>query len=277
MRVMTERTTRSTTWRERWRSSNVALQIFAPVGALLVLLAAWQGYASQGQVNPLILPTPLQVVQVTRADWWELQPALQVTLFETVVGFAYALGFGILCAALLDLIPPLRHALYPLLVASQSIPLIALAPLLQLWFGTDLTAKVIVITLVCFFPITVAGLDGLRATDPQLIRLYRGFGAGAWRIFWAVRAPNALPALFSGIRIAITYSVIGAIFSEYVGADQGLGVYMRNKQHAFRVDLVIGAIGVTALASVALFVLVLALERIAIPWFYAERRRDQAQ
>lgn len=277
MSVLTANMTRLTTWRVRWRSRNLAVQILAPALALLVLLGAWQVYATVGQVNPLILPSPLHVAQVTRADWWELQPALQVTLFETVVGFAYALGFGLLCAALLDLIPPMRHALYPLLVASQSIPIIALAPLLQLWFGTDLTAKVIVITLICFFPITVAGLDGLRATDPQLIRLFRGFGAGAWHIFWAVRAPNALPALFSGIRIAITYSVVGAIFSEYVGADQGLGVYMRNKQHAFRVDLVIGAIGVTALASVALFVLVLALERIAIPWFYAERRRDQAQ
>jgi len=144
-----------------------------------------------------------------------------------------------------------------------------------LWFGTDLTAKVIVIVLVCFFPITVAGMDGLRATEPDLIRLYRSFGASSWQILYLVRLPNALPSIFSGIRIAITYSVIGAIFSEYVGADQGLGVYLRLKQAAFRVDLVIGAIAVTAIASVALFLLVMLIERITIPWFFAARRKVQ--
>ncbi len=252
-------------------------RVAAPLLALAVLLGLWQAYVVLGQVNALILPAPSQVAQVTAADWPHLQPALLTTLQETAIGFGYALAFGLAAAALLDLIPLLRQALYPLFVASQSVPIVALAPLLQLWFGTDITAKVIVIVLICFFPITVAGLDGLRATDPELIRLFRGFGASRWRIFWDVRLPNALPALFSGVRIAITYSVIGAIFSEYIGADQGLGVYLRQKQAAFRVDLVIGAIGVTALASVALFLLVMLIERLVIPWFYAERRREQGQ
>lgn len=266
------------TWRvpihpqQAWR---VVGRIAAPVLALVALLGLWQAYVVLGHVNALILPAPSQVAQVTASDWPRLQPALLTTLQETAIGFGYALAFGLIAAALLDLLPLLRQALYPLFVASQSVPIVALAPLLQLWFGTDITAKVIVIVLICFFPITVAGLDGLRATDPELIRLFRGFGATRWRIFWDVRLPNALPALFSGVRIAITYSVIGAIFSEYIGADQGLGVYLRQKQAAFRVDLVIGAIAVTALASVALFLLVMLIERLAIPWFYAERRREQ--
>ncbi len=257
-----------------WRGiGRDAVRVGAPLGALAVLLALWQGYAVFGGVNPLILPPPSQVLRVTVGDWGHLRPALLATLGETAIGFGVALAFGLLCAALLDLLAPVRQAIYPLLVASQSIPIVAIAPLLQLWFGTDLTAKVIVITLVCFFPITVAGLDGLRATEPELIRLYRGFGASAARILWEVRLPGALPALFSGIRIAITYSVVGAIFSEYIGAQQGLGVYLRQKQAAFRVDLVIGAVAVTALASIALFLLVMLIERLAIPWFYAERRR----
>ncbi|MBA3825234.1 MAG: ABC transporter permease [Ktedonobacterales bacterium] len=250
-----------------------AAKILAPLGALAVLLAFWQIYVVAARVNTLILPPPSQIVRVTVADWAHVQQALLATLGETAIGFAVALTFGLLCAALLDLLAPVRQALYPLLVASQSIPIVAIAPLLQLWFGTDLTAKVIVITLVCFFPITVAGLDGLRATEPDLLRLYRGFGASAARILWEVRLPGALPALFSGIRIAITYSVVGAIFSEYIGAEQGLGVYLRQKQAAFRVDLVIGVVAVTALASIALFLLVMLIERLAIPWFYAERRR----
>jgi ABC-type nitrate/sulfonate/bicarbonate transport system permease component len=266
-----------------WRRSAIlqggkvaaAVAILAPAVMLFFLLAAWQIYVNAAHINPLILPAPMQIWRATIADWRQIAPALQTTLFETLAGFGYALVFGVASALLLDLLPPLRQALYPLFVASQSIPLVALAPLLQLWFGTDLSAKIIIIVLVCFFPITVAGLDGLRATDPELLRLFRGFGASRWQILWDVRLPNALPSLFSGMRIAIAYSVIGAIFSEYVGANQGLGIYLREKQAAFRVDLVIGAIAITAIASVALFALTMLLERVAIPWFYAERRRER--
>lgn len=269
-------------YREQWRAvlrgvdrRRLALRVAAPLLALAALLGLWQGYATLAGVNPLILPAPLHVLQVTTADWPNLAAALRVTLYETVVGFGWAFVLGLSAAALLDLALPLRAALYPLLVASQSIPIIALAPLLQLWFGIGLPSKIIIIVLVCFFPITVAGLDGLRATDPELIRLYRSFGASRWRILRAVRLPNAVPTIFSGVRIAIAYSVVGAIFSEYIGAEQGIGVYMQAKQRAFRVDLVVGAIAVTAIASVALFLLVMLVERVAIPWYFAERRKVQ--
>lgn len=242
-----------------------------PIITLFMLFVIWQIYVEQTQMNPLILPTPTHIVQVTIQNWPNLRPAIQATLYETGVGFFWVLLFGITSAALLDIVPPLREAFYPIFVASQSVPIIALAPLLQLWFGIGLLAKVIVIVLITFFPITVAGLDGLRATDPELIRLYRSFGASRLRIFRSVRLPNAMPSFFSGIRIAISYSVIGAIFSEYIGADEGLGVYIRNSQHAFRVDLVIGAIGVTAMISIGLFGLVMLIERLVIPWFFAER------
>jgi ABC-type nitrate/sulfonate/bicarbonate transport system permease component len=254
----------------RWRRA--FLRALAPLVVLMVLLGGWQFYTVAGDVNPLILPAPLHVAQITITDWPDLASALNVTLFETAIGFICSLIFGIGAATLLDLLSVARRGIYPLLVASQSVPIVALAPLLQLWFGIGLMPKVVVIVLSCFFPITVASLDGLRASDPELLRLYRSFGASPWQIFWSVRFPNALPAFFSGVRIAISYSIIGAIFSEYIGADEGLGVYMRNSQHAFRIDRVIGAIGVTALASIALFLLVMLVERLAIPWFYAERR-----
>ncbi len=259
-----------------WRPRALAGQVIAPAIVLFILLAAWQIYATVGHVNSLLLPTPLHVAQVTRADWPALEPALMVTLRETIIGFAWAFGLGVAFAALLDLAPLARRGIYPLLVASQSVPLIALAPILQLWFGITLTAKVIVIVLYCFFPITVASLDGLAATDPEMVRLYRGFGASRWQIWRLVRLPNALPSLFSGLRIAIAYSVVGAIFGEYVGAYQGVAVYMQAKQHAFRIDLVIGAVAVTAFASIALFLGVMLLERLAIPWFFAERKSKSA-
>ena len=152
--------------------------------------------------------------------------------------------------------------------------LVAALPLLVLWFGFGLLSKSIVVLLVCFFPIVVALADGLRSADPDLIRLFRAFGAGRWCIFWSVRLPGALPTLFSGVRIAIAYSVIGAIFGEYVGSTAGLGFYMQLKQHSFATAGVLAAIVVTALLSVALFASVAVVERLALPWYYLQRRRN---
>lgn len=248
-----------------------------PAVALLAgLLLLWQWYASRPENDPQFLPTPLAVWSALAAQRAILWHHTLVTLWETVVGFAAALVAGVVCAVIVDVSPWLRRAVYPLLVASQTIPIITLAPLLVLWFGFGLTSKAIVILLVCFFPITVALADGLRSADPELVRLFRTFGAGASRIFWMVRLPGALPQLFSGIRIAITYSVIGAIFAEYVGASEGLGYYILLKQHSFATAGVMAAIVVTAVLSVALFALTALVERAALPWYYLQRRGSPA-
>jgi ABC-type nitrate/sulfonate/bicarbonate transport system permease component len=246
-----------------------------PAAALLAaLLALWQWYATSqtnGAFSSLILPPPTAVWRalVTQRD--ALLSNALVTLRETAVGFAAALAAGVIFGVLVDASPWLRRALYPLLVTSQTIPLITLAPALVLWFGFGLTSKAIVVLLVCFFPITVALADGLRGADPELIKLYRAFGAGPIRIFWSVRLPGALPLLFSGVRIGIAYSVIGAIFGEYVGASAGLGFYMRLEQSSFAIDAVLAAVVVSALLSIALFGLVAVVERVALPWYYLER------
>ena len=236
--------------------------------ALALLIGLWQWYAAQPEIDPQFLPTPAAVWAALVAQRAILWHHTLVTLWETAVGFAAALAAGVAFATVIDFSPWLRRALYPLLVASQTVPIITLAPLLVLWFGFGLLSKAIVVTLVCFFPVTVALADGLRSADPELLRLYRTFGAGRTRIFWSVRLPGALPALFSGIRIAITYSVIGAIFAEYVGASEGLGFYIELKQHTFQTAGVIAAIVVTALLSVALFTLTALVERLALPWYY---------
>lgn len=248
----------------------------APVAAaLVVLLALWQWYASGPGGNTLVLPTPIAIwttLILQRAALWA---NTLVTLQETAIGFGAALAAGAAFGVLIDASPWLRRALYPLLVTSQTIPLIALAPLLVLWFGPGLLSKVLVVVLVCFFPITVALADGLRAVDPELVNLFRAFGAGPVRIFWSARLPGALPALFSGIRIAIAYSIIGAIFSEYVGANAGLGFYMQLELHGFATAAVLAAVVVAAGLSMALFALVAAVERLALPWYFAERRRGR--
>ena len=242
--------------------------------AFAVLLAVWQWYASQPAVAQAeMLPTPVAVWNAMIAQRQLLWYHTLVTLNETLVGFAAALGAGLFFGTIIDFSPWLRRALYPLLVTSQTIPMITLAPLLVLWFGFGLLSKSIVVLLVCFFPIVVALADGLRSTDPDLIRLYRTFGAGPIRMFWSVRLPGALPSLFSGIRIAITYSVIGAIFGEYVGAEAGLGFYMQLKQHSFSFAGVIATIVVTALLSIALFLATAVIERLALPWYYLQEHQ----
>ena len=240
--------------------------------AVVALLLLWQGYVRVSGVDQQLLPPPGAVWQTLIAQRDALWANTLVTLWETVIGFAAALATGVLCGVALDLSPWLRRALYPLLVATQTIPLIALAPLLLLWFGFGMLSKVIVVTLMCFFPIVVALADGLRGADPELIKLFRSFGAGSLRVFWSARLPGALPALFSGVRIAIAYSVIGAVIAEYVGAEAGLGYYMELKQHSFSTVGVLATFVVTALLSFVLFALVALIERLALPWYYAQGR-----
>jgi ABC-type nitrate/sulfonate/bicarbonate transport system permease component len=247
--------------------------LWPPIALLAGLLLLWQLYALRAVRDPQVLPAPTAVYAALIGQRDLLWHHTLVTLAETLIGFGVSLATGLALAAIIDLSPLLRRAFYPVLVTSQTIPIITLAPLLVFWFGFGLTSKVIVVTLVCFFPIVVAAADGLQATDPELIKLYRAFGAGPLRIFWSVRVPGALPALFSGIRIAITYSVIGAIFGEYVGASEGLGFYIQQQQHSFATSRVIAAIGVTALLSVALFAATAVIERLALPWYYAQGRR----
>jgi NitT/TauT family transport system permease protein len=265
---------RSAPWAAWTRAPRAIWPALAAFAALLLL---WQVAASgvTGYARTMY-PTPVTVFQTLVAQRDALWANTLVTLQETLIGFAWAFVAGVFIAVIVDVSPWLRRAIYPLLVASQTIPLIILAPLLALWFGFGLLSKSIVVVLVCFFPITVGLVDGLRGADPELIKLYRSFGAGWARLFWSVRLPGALPSLFSGVRIGITYSVVGAIFSEYVGANAGLGFYMTLKQHSFSTAGVLATVVVTALLSVALFALVAIIERLALPWYYAQGREGAA-
>jgi ABC-type nitrate/sulfonate/bicarbonate transport system permease component len=234
----------------------------------IALLAFWELYVRAGQISPRILPAPTAVVQALIDNWDIISVHTLQTLLETVLGMVAAILLGLFLAVLLDVSTWVRRAVYPLLVTSQTIPMIALAPLMLIWFGFSLEPKVIVVTLYCFFPIAVACADGLLGTDPDLIRLMRSMHASRWQILWLVRLPGAMPSFFSGLRIAATYSVTGAIFGEYVGAYQGLGIYMELAAHSFAIVLVFAAILVTAVLSLLLFGLVALIERIALPWYH---------
>jgi ABC-type nitrate/sulfonate/bicarbonate transport system permease component len=186
-----------------------------------------------------------------------------------------ALIGGFLLALTLDFSSWLRRALYPLLVVSQTIPIMALAPLLIIWFGYGVLPKVIVVFLVCFFPIAINTADGLTGADPEMVALLRSMGASRWQIFKKVRLPGAMPPFFTGLKVAITYSVVGAIIGEWVGASRGLGIFMLRASNSFRTARVFAAITVTALLSVSLFGLVVILERLALPWYFTSARQAQ--
>jgi ABC-type nitrate/sulfonate/bicarbonate transport system permease component len=237
-----------------------------PLVLVALALAAWQWFVTANDVRPQVLPSPLRVVQQGWAFreqlWANTVPTLQVT----AVGFAVSLVLGWVLAVAIDFSPWLRRALTPLLVASQTLPIIAIAPLLIIWFGFGLLPKVVVIALVTFFPIVVGLVEGFARTDRQATNLLRSMGASPWDQFRYVRLPGALPSFFTALRIGITYAVTGAIFAEYVGATAGLGIFMNLQKNSFRTDLVLAAVVVTALISVTLFALTYVVERLVIPW-----------
>ena len=232
----------------------------------LVLVAGWEAAVRLTGTDPVTLPAPSRVLSAL----WDAREAagghLVTTLLETAIGFPVAVAFAVAVAVALDRWSLVRRAVEPWLVASQTIPVVAIAPLFVIWFGFGLLPKVVVVVLVTFFPVTIALLDGFGRTPPDATDLLRSVGASRWATFRTLRWPAALPSLFTGIRIAIVYAVIGAIFGEYVGARDGLGIWMQLSQNSFRTDLVFGAILLTAIVSVALYLAVRALERLVIPW-----------
>ena len=245
---------------------------YGPPTVLLVgLLALWEILVRVSDVPRWLLPAPTQIVAAGVEAAPLLGPHIAQTMSETLLGLALALITGLLLAFAVDLSATLRRALYPLLVASQTIPILALAPLLIIWFGYDILPKVLVVALVCFFPVAVGTADGLRSADPELINLLRAMGASRRQIFTTVRVPAALPSFFSGLKIAVTYSVIGAIIGEWVGASVGLGIFMTRSSKSFLTDRVFAAIAITSLLSIALFAAVKVLERAALPWYFAGR------
>ncbi len=250
-------------------------QVMPPLLLLVLLLVGWQVATAVWQIEPWLLPSPLQIARAALDARGLLGPHIWQTMIETLVGFVLATTVGFGLALTIDFSTALRRAIYPILVVSQTVPIIAIAPLLVIWFGYGILPKVLVVSLVCFFPIVVSMADGLQSADPDLIALLQAMGASRRQVFWKVRLPGALPAVFSGTKIAVTYSVIGAIIGEWVGASRGLGVFMLRSTNAFRTDWLFAAIAITALLSVILFLIVSGLERALLPWYYTTQREEQ--
>ncbi|MHB9096134.1 MAG: ABC transporter permease [Eubacteriales bacterium] len=246
------------------------LSAVLPGLSLFLFLVIWELAVRQAKIERWILPGPsviLQSLWQSRDLFW--QHGLQ-TLFETVLGFGIAFVIAVVTATVIDLSEWLRKTIYPLLVISQTIPIIAVAPLFIIWFGYGLAPKVIVVALVCFFPITVNLTDGYRMVDRDMIHLMSAMGASRSQLFRLVKLPAALPFLFSGLRIAGTYSVMGAVIGEWLGGSLGLGILMARSSQSFLTDRVFAAILVIVVLSLAICFLIDGLARLVIPWHYRQ-------
>src|SRR3954453_2312412 len=250
----------------RWGARALLRRWGPPLVLLVALVLLWEIGARLDQERAWLLPPPSAIPGAVAGDASDLLRHTLVTVQEVLLGLAVSTLVGILAAVAIAFFPMLERALYPLVVASQTVPIPVISPLLIIFFGYGLTPKILLVTLVCFFPIVVNTVDGLHGVDPEAVNLLRTFGASRWQIFRTVRWPAALPFFFSGLRVAATFSVIGAVFGELIGASAGLGYYIRHETPLFHTAVVYGATIILMLLGIALFLAVRAAEWLLLPW-----------
>lgn len=236
------------------------------VTAVAVLLIIWQSVCITGLIPSYMLPSPVEVMQAFVSELPLLLKNSVITLQEAFMGLFLGVCVGFCAAVLMDAFAVLYKAFYPLLVITQTIPSVAIAPLLVLWFGYEMTPKIVLIVISTFFPVTVGLLDGFRSADKDAIGLLRSMGANRLQIFRYIKFPSALPQLFSGLRIAAAYSVVGAVISEWLGGFGGLGVYMTRVKKAFAFDKMFAVIFLISAISLALMALVGFAEKKCMPY-----------
>ena len=245
------------------------------IAAVAALVLLWQTVCSLGWVPGYMLPSPVQVVQAFLSELPLLFENSLITLQEAFLGLLLGVTVGFVAAVLMDAFEILYKAFYPLLILTQTIPSVAIAPLLVLWFGYGMTPKIVLIVISTFFPVTVGLLDGFRSADRDAIGLLRSMGANRLQIFRHIKFPSALPQLFSGLRIAAAYSVVGAVISEWLGGFGGLGVYMTRVKKAFDFDKMFAVIFLISAISLALMALVELAQKKCMPYRYLDQKNQE--
>lgn len=238
-----------------------------PTLVVVVLLVGWQLIVTSQHISSTVLPAPLHIVSAGWDDRSSLWSATSITLREAIFGILLAAVFSLAVGVLIDLSITVRRCIYPLLVASQTLPIVAIAPLVIIWFGFGFTPKVVLVALYTFFPIAVGLVQGLASTHEESMSLMRTMGANRLQILYKARLPSAMPQFFTGLRIAVTYAIVAGIIAEFVGAANGLGVYINSAKDSFRTDLVFAAVIVTVIITLLLFSLIVMAERLVMPWY----------
>lgn len=252
-----------------------ARRVLTPLLTIVALLALWQAVVVVGIVPNFLLPTPVQVVQALVEDAALLASHCVTTLAEAAAGLAAGVALGFVFAVLMDRFESFYLAFEPLMTISQTIPIVAIAPLLVLWLGYGALPKVVLVIISTFFPITVSLASGFRSVDPDVVDLMRTMNASRWQIFWYAKLPAAADQFFSGLKISATYAIVGAVIAEWLGGNEGLGVYMTRVRKSFSYDRMFSAIIVISALSLGLMKLVELAQRACMPWKRAERNNNE--
>ena len=237
-----------------------------PLALLAAAVGLWELIVRAADVPGYLFPAPTAVASSLAGDAGLLGNATLVTLREIVLGYLLAIAVALAIAVLLHFSVALRRALMPILVLSQTVPTVLLAPILAILLGYGIEPKLVVIVVVCFFPIVVNAVDGLRSADPELVRMMRTLHAGRLATFRRIELPGALPAIFSGARVAATYAAVAAVFAEWAGSSAGLGFLILQAQPALETARIFAAVLVLSALALALYALVTLAERLLVPW-----------
>jgi NitT/TauT family transport system permease protein len=247
-----------------------------PLIATIVLFVIWELAARYGDISPLILPAPSRILATAIDKFPVLLFMSSVTVYEFVFGFILAVVIGLPLGALIVYARPVEMTFYPLLVAFQTIPKAAIAPILIVWLGTGVMSKVFIAFAISFFPIVVDTIVGLRSSPPETIYLARAMGASPLQVFVHVRFPNALPAIFGGLKVASTLAVIGAIVGEFVSSDKGLGYLLLVANGNLDTQLVFACVLVLTVLGLMFFFTIDAMEKIFVRWHVSARQAEAA-
>lgn len=248
------------------------VQWLIPVLIISGLVLVWEVCVRTMSIPAWQLPPPSSIFLELILSIELLLEHAVVTLLEIVIGFAISLLIGLVLSAGIAYSLLLQRSIYPIVISSQTVPIIAIAPLLLIWVGYGLAPKVIIVAIICFYPIVVNTVDGLKAIDPDMVNMLRALGATKFQVFRKLQIPTALPFIFSGIKISISVSVIAAVIGEWVGASAGLGYLIIYSQPLFLTSRVFAAILILAVMGVSLFVLAVVAERLSMPWYFNEKR-----
>jgi ABC-type nitrate/sulfonate/bicarbonate transport system permease component len=237
-----------------------------PIFFQVIILFVWQISIDKWKIPQYILPSPKDIIITLVNILPSITNHIYTTLYEALIGFTISILLALVLAILMDNVKLIKKCIYPILVVSQTIPIIAVAPLFIIWFGFGILPKIIVVVLVCFFPIVISLMDGLESVDTDMINLLKTMGANKFQIFTMVKLPASTVNFFSGLRIAATYSIMGAVIGEWLGGDKGLGVYMLRAKKSYDLDRMFAVIIIIVILSMTLFGILYLLQYFFTPW-----------
>lgn len=246
-----------------------------PLWLLVLLVLGWDLGIRVFDIKPYLIPNPWSVAQQLVVEWPMLWRETLPTLYATLGGFAASAVVGVAIAMWISYSRLVESFVYPLLVFSQSIPKVAIAPLFVVWFGFGILPKIIVAFLLGFFPVVVATVQGFKSVEPDVIDLARSMGANPWKVFIKFRLPTALPSIFSGLKVSVTLAVVGAVVGEFVGSNSGIGYVLQKANGTFDLPLMFAGLVILSMVGVLLFLAIEVIERALMPWHQSQRNDVQ--